>query len=57
MTHADKLMECAEPVVLARHLDNADANSLYASLYVLVICLCVAVIIFSVVLAISGLVA
>ena len=36
MTHTDKLMECAEPVVLARHLDNAGAHSLY----VLVISLC-----------------
>ena len=27
--HTDKLMQCAVPVVLARHLDNADAHSLY----------------------------
>ena len=27
MTNADKLTECMKPVVLARHLD--DANSLY----------------------------
>ena len=27
--HTDKLMQCAAPVVLARHLDNADTHSLY----------------------------
>ena len=55
MTHTNQLMESAEPVVLARHLDNADAHSLY----VLVISLCATGISFSVVwfLATSGLVA
>ena len=55
MTHTDQLMECAEPVVLARHLDNADAHSLY----VLVFSLCASGISFPVVwvLATSGLIA
>jgi hypothetical protein len=29
MTHTDKLMQCAAPVVVARYLSNPDARSLY----------------------------
>ena len=53
MAPTDKLVEFAEPVVLARHLDSADNRSLY----VLVISLGATVISFPVVwvLATSGL--
>jgi hypothetical protein len=32
MTRADKLMQCAAPVVAARHLDSLDSHSLYVLL-------------------------
>jgi len=32
MTRTDKLMQCAAPVVAARHLDSVDSHSLYVLL-------------------------
>ena len=29
MTHPDKLMQCAAPVVVARYMDRSNARSLY----------------------------